>query len=223
VEDGAVFDSHGVRLGPLPAGAAPPSYRLSALTKVFVGRADAVAWVCDIAAAPDGRATIVFSVQRGGAGARARRGAGGHDLRYHYAHFDGQAWTEFEIARAGSCLYRGEDDYSGLVAVNPHNLSQVALSSNDRSVGEAPRQSDADGERRYRVYLGEVDTSTRSVRLWAPMPESGEDQIRPMFSRGTEGARNVLLWMAGAYRSYTDFRTRVVGFRLTEGVSAPPA
>jgi hypothetical protein len=220
IEGDAVFNSYGARLGPLPAGGALPNYSYAELTKVFDGRVDAVAWVSDIVAADDGRVAIVFSVQRDGGGTRTELGAGGGDLRYHYAYFDDGKWTEFEVACGGCCLYPGEDDYSGLIAVNPSNPSQIAISSNRCPVNNFPLRSEADGKQHYETFLGEVDVTTRSVQLWALTTNSTEDQIRPLFSRSLTGGPNALLWMAGIYRSYTDFSTRVVGFALTEDALA---
>ncbi len=216
IEDGGVFDSFGVRLGSLPKGDALPAYSYPALTKVFDGCADAVAWVSDIAAAADGTVTIVFTVQRGGGAARTKSGAGGHDLRYHYARFDGHQWTEFELACGGSCLYPGEDDYSGLISVNPNNPLQIAFSSNRCPVNNLTLRSSADGKQHYQIFFGEVDVAARSARLSALTPDAQEDQIRPVFTRPSVGGHNALFWMAGAYRSYRDFRTRVVGFALTQ-------
>lgn len=220
IEGDAVFDSYGVRLGPLAAGGALPSYSFAQLTKVFDGRVDAVAWVADIVAADNGSVAIVFSVQRGGGAVRAESGVGGGDLRYHYARFDDGKWTEFEIACGGGRLYPGEDDYSGLIAVNPNNPSQVAFSTNHDPLDNLPLRSESDGKPHYEMFLGEVDAATRSVQLWALTANSTEDQIRPLFSRSLTGEPNALLWMAGTYRSYNDFTTRVVGFALTQDALA---
>jgi hypothetical protein len=215
IEDGAVFDSHGARLGALPVGEGLPGYGYADLTKVYDGQSDAVAWVSDIAAAADGKVTIVFSVQRGGAAVRNRGGAGGGDLRYHYARFDGLIWTEFEIACAGTCLYSGEDDYSGLVTINPENQLLVAFSANHCPISNLPLLSHADGQRHYEIFLGEVDPAARSVRFQALTADSNDDNIRPMFTRAVAGGQSALFWMAGRYRSYTSFSTRVVGRALT--------
>lgn len=216
IEDGAVFDSHGARLGPLPAGETMPNYGYANLTKVFEGQADAVAWVSDIATTDDGVVTIVFSVQRGGAASRNKGGAGGEDLRYHYARFDGRIWTEFEIAYAGSCLYPTEDDYSGLIAINPVNHLIVAFSTNACPISNLPLVSGADGQRHYEVFLGEVDPAAQSVTLHALTADPAEDQLRPMFTRTYEDGKTVLYWMAGRYGSYVNFSTRVDGLVLTE-------
>lgn len=220
IEDGVVFNSFGRRAGPLPVGRQPPSYGFENLTRLFCGSADAVPWVCDIAVSEDNTVTVVFSVQRGGGKTRSRLGTGGHDLRYHYARFtgDGRAackgWDEFEIAHAGTCLYPGEDDYAGLIAINPERPLEVIFSSNHCPLSNNPLISTADGRRHYELFLGRIDPSGRTLTLGALTADSREDNIRPVFGRRYGGGADWLLWMAGSYRSYTDFATDIRGIEL---------
>jgi hypothetical protein len=158
----------------------------------------------------------VFSVQASGAATRSSGGVGGEDLRYYYAHFNGQHWAVFEIAYAGSCLYPGEDDYSALVSINPENPLHVALATNHCPITNNPLISKVDGKSHYELFFGFINLTSQSIRISAVTKDSSEDNIRPTFSRKIRGDANSVFWMVGAYGSYLAFQTRVVGFKLTQ-------
>ncbi|MGG5820203.1 BNR-4 repeat-containing protein [Falsiroseomonas sp. HW251] len=196
LEDGVLRGSDGRAAGP------PPAMGFAGFTRVFEGSADAVPWVCDIAAGPGGRVTIAFSVQVSGAAARHRRGAGGEDIRYRLARWDGAGWDCLEVAAAGPCLYPGEDDYSGLVCIDPEDPDRIALSA-----GICPATGAALSHRE--IYLGRVDWTARRARFEPVTAGSSEDNIRPVFSRRIGGPSRALLWMAGRYASFNDFDTAI--------------
>jgi hypothetical protein len=114
-----VHNSFGEPLGPLPVADESPSYSIDALTKVFSGDENNIAWVSDIFTGENGEVSIAFSVRKSG-----------DDLRYHYARLTPAGWKCFEVAFAGNCLYPGEEDYSGLISINPSNHRQIAISTN---------------------------------------------------------------------------------------------
>ena len=68
------------------------------------------------------RPVVMFSVQKDGRG--LGRKEGGFDHRFHYARWDGTAWQQHEIAYAGQRLYPGEDDYTGLAAIDPQQYER---------------------------------------------------------------------------------------------------
>jgi len=81
------------------------------------------------------------------------------DLRYHYARLGAGGWHDEEIAHAGTRPYSGEDDYSGLGALDPNNPDVLYISTDADPVSGAPLISAADNKRRYELFRGE-----RSVR-----------------------------------------------------------
>lgn len=121
-QNGKLRDSSGAILGE-PGFDGSSKLRPDSFTRVFQGGPDAVAWTVDLEISAENLPVALFSVQRGGAAFRGKRGAEGDgaDHRYHYARFDGTRWHVHEIARAGSRLYAGEDDYTGLAAIDPQD------------------------------------------------------------------------------------------------------
>jgi len=181
-----------------------------ALMRVFAGSADAVAWPCDLELDAQGMPVCVFSVQVDGKG--KPRGQGGWDHRYWYARFDGTVWTTHEMAFAGTKLYAGEDDYTGLAAVVPHDPRFVVVSTNAHPVRGTPLVSARDGRRHWELWRGFTPDGGRSWD-WEPVTaDSTEDQIRPIVPRGTaDPAGATVLWLRGRMKSYSDYRLDAVG------------
>ncbi|MCA8977513.1 MAG: BNR-4 repeat-containing protein [Planctomycetes bacterium] len=178
------------------------------LTPIFAGRADAVAWPCDLELDAEGRPHCVFSVQVDGAG--KPRGQGGLDHRFWYARHDGERWLSREIAFAGTRLYAGEDDYTGLCCLVPDEPSVVVISTDADPVTGAALISTADGRRHRELFLGRTRDDGASW-TWQPLTaDSTADNLRPTVPRWRAG-RCVVLWTRGVLRSYTDYDLEVVG------------
>ncbi len=181
-----------------------------AVTRVFAGSADAVAWPCDLELGADGMPVCVFSVQVDGKG--KPRGQGGLDHRYHYARFDGTHWAAHEMAFAGTKIYAGEDDYTGLAAIVPHDPRFVFVSTNAHPVHGAPLVSARDGRRHWEIWRGFTADGGHSWRWEAVTADSTEDQIRPIVPRSAKGAsRATVLWLRGSMKSYSNYRLDAVG------------
>jgi hypothetical protein len=205
VRGGRVERSDGEPVGRL--GARP--VEVTQLTRVFAGDADHVAWCSDIQLDTAGRPVVVYSVQRDGAGLPV--GQGGEDLRYRYARWDGSRWHDHAVAFAGQRLYSGEDDYAGLICLDPTDTSTVYLSSNAHPVTGEPLISEADGERHHEIYRGRTGDGGRT---WTFMPvtrNSIVDNLRPMMPEGT--TEPILLWLRGRYESYSNYDQAVVMIR----------
>ncbi|MCU0792497.1 MAG: BNR repeat-containing protein [Opitutaceae bacterium] len=206
---GKLWDSAGNVLGePQPDGTS--RLRPDSFTRVFQGGSDAVAWTVDLELAPDGSPVTVFSVQRGGADFRGKRGADGDgtDHRYHYARFDGGRWVEHEMAFAGSRLYANEDDYTGLAAIDPQDPNVVVISTNADPVSGAPLISTADGQRHWELYRGRTADGGATWTWTALTKNSTRDQLRPIIPDHPGGPR-IILWLAGDLKTYTDYRLDV--------------
>jgi hypothetical protein len=169
------------------------------LTRVYQGDADHVAWVIDLHVGKDGRPVCVFSTQRDGRG--LPRGQGGMDHRYHYARFDGTRWIEHEIAHAGRRLYAGEDDYTGLAAINPQDTSSVYISTDAHPVTGAPLVSSSDGQRHWELFHGRTNDGGTTWN-WTPVTaNSTVDNLRPLIPVWDD-ERVALIWMRGQYPSH---------------------
>lgn len=183
------------------------------LTRVFQGDPDHVAWMCDFYVDSQGRPRVLFSVQRGGAAYRGGKGGDekdGQDHRYCYARWDGQKWTANEIARAGRRLYPGEDDYTGLGAIDPQDPTTVIISTDADPVCGAPLISKADGRRHWEIFQGR--SADGNNWQWTPITSnSSADNLRPIIPIWPDANGNrIVLWLRGAFRSYTDYDLDVV-------------
>ncbi len=178
------------------------------LTRVFEGNADNVAWMADVAVDQNDQPVIAFSVQKDGRDLPPNQG--GLDHRYHLARFlDGQ-WVQHEIAYAGERLYPFEDDYTGLVAIDPQDVNRVVISTNADPVTGEPLISLADQKRHYEIFEGSSTNEGLSF-TWTPLTKnSSVDNLRPIIPAWESDSRAVL-WLRGSYSSYTDFNTQVVG------------
>src|SRR6516162_9866490 len=140
--------------------------------------------MADIELDRDAHPYVLFSTQIDGRG--LPRGQGGMDLRYHYARWDGTSWHTEEIAQAGRRLYAGEDDYSGLGALDPKNPDVMYISTDADPVSGDPLVSHADRKRHYELFRGQ-----RDARLDRRQPAAGDPGVeRPAHGAGLD-ARNL--------------------------------
>lgn len=180
----------------------------SALTRIFRGDPDNVAWVADVEVDDQDRPVVAFSVQKDGRELPPRQG--GLDHRYHLGRYLDGEWTDHEVAFAGSRLYAGEDDYTGLIAIDPNDANHLVISTDADPVTGAPLISAADSLRHYELFEGRSSDGGQSF-AWTPLTSnSSVDNIRPIIP-DWDSNRRVVLWMRGTYRSYTDWNTQIVG------------
>ncbi|MCB9891497.1 MAG: BNR-4 repeat-containing protein [Planctomycetes bacterium] len=173
-------------------------------TRIFEGSRDAVAWTSDVHLDGKGRPVCVFSVQRGAGSVKRGSAQDGQDHRYHYARFDGTRWRTQEIAFAGTRLYAGEDDYTGLICIDPDDTNVVVFSSDvDPRTGE-PWPSGHYEITRGRTIDGGVTWAFERVTQGSTL-----DNLRPIVPAGRSG-REVVMWLRGTLRSYTNYALEVV-------------
>jgi hypothetical protein len=179
-------------------------------TRIFQGDADHVAWPCDVVLDSRGFPVVAYSVQVASAGLPPRQG--GDDIRYRYARWDGSRWNDQALAFAGTHLYAGEDDYSGLVAIDPDRPEVVYVSTNADPVTGAPLVDPTDGKRHYQIFRGTTAAPDASWSWsWSPVSRpTGADNIRPIVPK-REAGRTALLWLRGTFPSFTQYELEVVG------------
>ncbi|MFO0887761.1 MAG: BNR-4 repeat-containing protein [Isosphaeraceae bacterium] len=196
LRDGVVHFSDGKALGPASTTTVATVATWD-LTRVFAGDPDHVAWVDDLKLGRDGNPRVLFSVKRDG---RGTHGKGGMDIRFHHGRWDGRAWRTREIAHAGSRLYAGENDYTGLAAFDRNDLDVVYISTDaDPATGQA-LVSKVDGRRHRELFRGKTKDPGDTWH-WEPITtNSTVDNIRPIVP-AWDDSRTVLVWMRGGYRS----------------------
>jgi hypothetical protein len=169
------------------------------LTCVYRGDADHVAWVIDLHLDEQQQPVCLFSTQRDGKGIPS--GQGGLDHRYHYARWDGSRWIENEIAFAGTRLYVGEDDYTGLAAIDPQDASTVYISTDAHPTTGEPLVSAADGRRHHELFKGRTRDGGATWTWSAITRDSTEDNLRPIVPVWRD-PRTALVWMRGRYPNH---------------------
>jgi len=210
---GTLYRSDGTAIHPLTQGLTTPDEG----TRIFRGDANNVAWTVDVVLDPaNARPHVVYSVQVGSAGLPT--GQGGDDMRYRYARWDGGAWRDHALAYAGTRLYSGEDDYTGLAVIDPTDPSVIYISTNANPTTGAPLMSTADGKRHWEIFRGET-TNTGDNWQWTSVTSNSTlDNLRPIVV--SDGAsRKVLLWLRGTYRAYTDYQQQILMQILAGGGS----
>ncbi len=218
IRDGQVYRSDGSLLGPLSKGTDTEITSWS-LTKIFQGDPDNVAWMTDLELDADRRPCVIFTVQKDGRG--LPRGKGGFDHRFHYARWDGKEWQVHEIAHAGTRLYSGEDDYTGLAAIDPRNVNVIYISTDADPQTGKPLVSTADNKQHHELYRGET-TDGGTTWTWTPITaNSTMDNLRPLVPKWDD-PRTALVWMRGGYRNnHGEWTTAVVATILPDAKSLP--
>lgn len=207
--DGTLYKSDGSPIRSLREGLRSPEEG----TKVFAGNPANVAWSSDIHLDSRGNPYAVYSVQKDAAGLADAED--GMDHRYRYARWDGSQWLDSEIGFAGTRLYPKEGDYTGNIALDPHNPDQVFFSANVHPESGKPLISKKDGRQHWELFRGVTDDGGTTWRFLALTSDSGEDNLRPIVPVWQDRGRLALLWLKGEYRSYTDYRQAVM-LRLLE-------
>jgi hypothetical protein len=200
---GSLYGSDGTRLAALTAGITATQG-----TRIFQADSQHVAWGSDVVLDPQQRPVVTYSVQVGSAGLPV--GQGGDDIRYRYARWDGTAWRDDALAYAGSRLYSGEDDYSGLATLDPGDVSVVYLSTNANPTTGVPLMSAGDGLRHYEIFRGVTGDQGATWTFTPITHDSTVDNLRPLLPTGGDGHSKALLWLRGKYLAYTNYQQQVV-------------
>ncbi|GAA4237870.1 hypothetical protein GCM10022291_26130 [Postechiella marina] len=131
------------------------------------------------------------------------------DHRFRVASWNGEKWIDREIAYAGKCLYTMESSYTGLMAFDPEDVSQVYISTDvNPSTGE-----DLGGL--HEIYTAKIGLSDdiSSIKWKAITTNSKYRNIRPIVV-ANEGHK-VLLWLNGPWNSFVNYKTDVKGIVLS--------
>lgn len=188
--DGKLHRSEGTVIRSLQEGLQSPDEG----TRIFQGAPDAVAWTTDFHVTPKGELLLLFTVQKDGAGKKSREG--GMDHRFHLARLDGTSWTSSEVAHAGSRLYPGEDDYTGLGAIDPYDPDLLVISTNADPASGTPLPH-------RELFRGRRGSGNQYS--WTPITQKSDaDNVRPIIPIW-KGRNRAILWLQGTMRAYTDY------------------
>jgi len=193
-----IYNAYGADIGNLSAseGIAP-----SAGTMVYDAPADGSqrGWTSDICMDPNGYPVLGYTTRMTN-----------EDHRYRYARFNGSTWTDRQIAYAGQCLYTAQNDYTGLITLDPQNPNIVYISTNADPVTGSPLISLADGQRHWEIFRGTTADGGASWAWEYITKNSTVDNIRPVVPIW-DNPQTILLWMRGIYSTYTSYNTQIVG------------
>lgn len=208
IRGGVIHASDGT---PISALGEQPA-RHEQLTPIFRGDADNVAWCSNIELDEAGHPCVVYSVQKNSAGLPV--GQGGEDCRYRYARWDGERWHDHPLGYAGQRLYPREDDYTGLLCIDPADANTVYLSTNADPTSGAPLISLADGRRHYEIFQARTTNGGRTWVFSAVTRNSSADNLRPMMPENA--SRPMLVWLRGRYTTMHDFDQSVVALPIAD-------
>ena len=219
IQDGALHDAQGTVVSkPIPGS---PGVNQDALTTVFeAGQAmggDVLThgWTVDLrgegtqlAAILSCRANDVNGVLQPGQALDV------DDHRLLYARFDGTRWELHPLAAAGPALLPHEQDYTGLGAVDPHDLDRVYISTPVSPLtGETTPH--------YEVYCGRTRDAGASWEWTAVTAGSAVDNLRPIVPPG-DASVHAVCWFRGSMRSSQAYRTEVVVLRDGDTLTPNP-
>jgi len=202
--DGMLHQSDGAEITSLEEGLEMPEEG----TLVYEGSADSVHWTTDLVLDDDEFPRMVFSTKRNDT--ELGQVEDGNDQRYHYARWDGGQWHVHEIAYAGTSLYPGEYEYTGLAAIDPRNPDVVYISADADPVTNEPLISEATGNRQYELFRGETTDGGETWQWNAITENSSADNLRPVAVQLSDN-QTFLAWLHGEYRTYTDYTQEVLG------------
>lgn len=208
VRGGNVHSSSGTVLGPLFTPGVTP-LAPSSLTRVYAGGPARRAWTTDVELDPEtARPHMAFSV-------REIDGAT-TTLRYYYARLTAAGtWQVAPLAHAGSFLYAAENDYTGLVALDPDDADTLVISTDVDPVTGA-----AVGTGKHELYQGTTSDGGLTWAWSALTANSTVDNLRPMIPAGGGDVR-AIVWMRGTYTTYANYDTDVVA--LLQPIPEPAA
>lgn len=200
VKDGQLFDTDGTVIDPNIFNASGAS--ATSLTKIFSngsqfdGTTMNRAWTISMEVDDASNPVAVFS---------ARANDSDQDHRFFYARHDGDDWVVNPLAKAGGYLYAAENDYTGLVSIDPNDADVVYLSSDIDPITGLGTTSG-----KYEIYQGVTENLGGSWDWTAITANSTVDNIRPVVP-DWDASNTALLWMRGNYTTYQDWDSEIVG------------
>lgn len=176
------------------------------LTKVFASdpengsQVNSRAWTTDLHIDANGNPYAIFTTRRDDIPVNTN---GYNDHRFWYARYDGAQWNIHELGKAGARLYPSEQDYTGLVALDPFDPNHLYMSSTTDPRTDILMPF-------HEIFEGRT-TDGGANWTWEPITyNSKTDNIRPIVPIW-DADHTALLWMRGKYSSQLDYDMDIVG------------
>ncbi len=131
----------------------------------------------------------------------------GNDLRYRYGRWDAdkKQWHQQQIAFAGTNIYVPENHYAGGIAIDPEDVNIVYISCD-----VDPVSGEANDTGHYQIYQGRTKNRGKTWEWKQLTFDTDTDNLRPVVPRHHD-RKICVIWFQGEYKTYTDYKTRIVG------------
>ena len=210
LEGGALHRTDGTVVDPIALDADAPSQveltTILAADSVWDGEPMSHCWTIDIRRGNDGSLAAVLLARHDTPEKPEDAFARQHpvpDHRFFYARLaPGGTWQVRQLARAGHGLLPHENDYTGLVAIDPYDLDSLYVST-----PIDPRDG-ATLEHHEIFHARTADAGT--TWSWTPLTkDSTGDNLRPVVAPG-DPSRIPLLWFRGTMTASQHYNCEVV-------------
>ena len=204
IRNGQMFRSDGTQLDANIFDNSAPNQ--TALTKVFQSdpetgsQVNTRAWTTDLQVDSSGNPYAIFTTRRDDIPVNTN---GYNDHRFWYARYNGTQWNVHQLAKAGARLYPSEQDYTGLVALDPFDPNRLFISStiDPRDDTNMPK---------HEIFEGETADGGASW-TWTPITFNSQmDNIRPIVPIW-DATHIALTWMRGTYSSQLNYDMDIAG------------
>lgn len=197
IQDGVLYNSTGsVVDGNLFDAAGQSPTQLTSIFQsgtVVDGTTMQRGWTIDVSIDSEGDPVAVFTM---------RAEDNDEDHRFFYGAFKNGNWNVNQVAKAGGFLYAPENDYTGLVSIDPDDASTLYVST--------PIDPRTDTQMsHYEIFRGQTTDGGENWE-WAPITfNSTVDNLRPLVPEWNS-SETALVWMRGTYNTFTSWDTEVV-------------
>jgi hypothetical protein len=182
-----------------------PGHMQTELTKVFSANSDfdgaamTHAWTVDLRLDAANRPSAILSCRAND----SPENTNFQDHRFLYARFDGSAWQVHQLAKAGARLWKSEQDYTGLAAMDPFDPNIAYISTNID-----PR--DGSLLRVHEIFKGVTGNSGVTWSWIAVTKKSRVDNLRPI-ALAWDPRHKALVWFRGKMTRSQSYDCEVVG------------
>jgi hypothetical protein len=151
-------------------------------------------WTADLALNSDGTLSALYTSKFNG---------NDNDQRLHYARWDGANWQAHEVAKMGSFLFLGQEEYTGVGAVvrDQPNVVYISTPINPATDVATPN---------HEIYKGVTNNGGADWTWTAVTSNSNVDNLRPIAEPGSDGA-TLVSWFRGTYTNIQNVDAAVVG------------
>ncbi|MCA8951191.1 MAG: hypothetical protein KDE27_16915, partial [Planctomycetes bacterium] len=186
------------------------------MTPVFVcdGIQWSRAWNTDVHAFADGTVVALFKARPVPYDPNASVGDGDHRVFYGRLDPTTLTWSTHEVCKAGARLFAGEQDYTGLGAIDPRDPDRIWISTEVHPVQDVLTDH-------HEIYEGRTADDGASWSWRALTADSTVDNRRPI-APAWDAHHTALLWWRGDHANSIVRDTAVVGLLLADDEERAP-